>query len=401
MKPYKTIQDKFSLLNQQAEELILAKGMTKTATNVDDPLKLIHKLQVSQIEQELQIEELHRSQQELMQSKTDYTELYEFAPVGYITTDLKGLMFKANLTLAGMLSTERDNLINQPLSSFIHIDDQDIYYLHLRNLSDSKFRQTCELRLQKNDGSSLDVQIESTVILDKYGDPDKYHTIITNISDRKLAEKKLATSERRLATIIKTIPDIIYRLDEDGRITFISDAVKRYGYSPETLLGKSIIDLVYHKDKDKSKNRMNERRTTDRCISSFEVRLLDKDKKNIHFEIFSVSAVGLYSSKTPTENTFFGTQGIIRDVTERKQAEKEREEIISKLQDALENIKTLSGLVPICSNCKKIRDDEGYWNQIESYIEQHSQAIFNHGLCPICMKKTYGNKDWYKKNQKK
>ena len=221
------------------------------------------------------------------------------------------------------------------------------------------------------------------------------------ITDRKQVEEKLAASERRLDAIIKTVPDIIYRLDADGRITFISDAVKQYGYRPETLLGTSIIDLVYHEDKDKVKNRMNERRTGEVRTSSFEVRLLTKDQKNVLFEIFSVSAEGLYSSESPRHSTFLGTQGIARDITERKRAEEGRAKLINELQKALENVKTLSGLVPICANCKKIRDDNGYWNQIEAYIQKHSEATFSHGLCPECSDALYGKEKWYIKAKKK
>jgi len=79
------------------------------------------------------------------------------------------------------------------------------------------------------------------------------------------------------------------------------------------------------------------------------------------------------------------------DVTDRKREEEEREKLIQKLQAALAKVKTLSGLLPICSSCKKIRDDKGYWNQIEGYIRDHSEAEFSHGICPECAKKLYPN----------
>jgi len=72
-----------------------------------------------------------------------------------------------------------------------------------------------------------------------------------------------------------------------------------------------------------------------------------------------------------------------------KQAEKERDVLVRQLQDALANIKTLHGLLPICSSCKKIRDDHGYWNQVETYIGAHSDVEFTHGLCPECIEKLY------------
>ncbi len=223
----------------------------------------------------------------------------------------------------------------------------------------------------------------------------------TEVIVRKQAEKKLSASEKRLDAIIKTVPDIIYRLDADGRITFISDSVKQYGYQPEKLLETSVIDLVYHEDKEKAKDKLNERRTRDRKTESFEVRFLTKEQQNVTFEIFSVSAEGIYSSMTPSQDTFLGTQGIARDITERKLAEKERELLIKNLQKALESVKTLSGLVPICSSCKKIRDDNGYWNQIEAYVQKHSNAEFSHGICPDCSDRLYGDKDWYIKMKKK
>ncbi len=73
-----------------------------------------------------------------------------------------------------------------------------------------------------------------------------------------------------------------------------------------------------------------------------------------------------------------------REINERKRAERERAKLIHELQEALNKVKTLSGLLPICASCKKIRDDNGYWNQIEVYIRDHSEAEFSHSLCPDC-----------------
>ena len=75
--------------------------------------------------------------------------------------------------------------------------------------------------------------------------------------------------------------------------------------------------------------------------------------------------------------------------TELQAGNEERERLILELQDAFDQVKTLSGLLPICSSCKKIRDDEGYWNELEVYIQEHSEAVFSHGLCPGCAKKLY------------
>lgn len=105
----------------------------------------------------------------------------------------------------------------------------------------------------------------------------------------------------------------------------------------------------------------------------------------------SATASRLYDSN----GKVIGAIESLRDITNNKRTEQDREKLISKLQDAVAKIKTLSGLVPICANCKKIRDDNGYWNQIESYIQKHSEASFSHSMCPECSEKFYGKQDWY------
>jgi DNA-binding response OmpR family regulator len=74
---------------------------------------------------------------------------------------------------------------------------------------------------------------------------------------------------------------------------------------------------------------------------------------------------------------------------ERKKIENEKKRLINELKEALAKVKLLSGLIPICASCKKIRDDQGYWTQIEAYLKQHSEADFTHGICPDCMKELY------------
>lgn len=75
----------------------------------------------------------------------------------------------------------------------------------------------------------------------------------------------------------------------------------------------------------------------------------------------------------------------------------EKNKINAELQQSLQHVKRLQGILPICAKCKKIRDDKGYWNQIESYISRHSEADFSHGICPECAEKLYGNQDWFEK----
>ncbi|MDZ7723814.1 MAG: histidine kinase N-terminal 7TM domain-containing protein [candidate division KSB1 bacterium] len=101
-------------------------------------------------------------------------------------------------------------------------------------------------------------------------------------------------------------------------------------------------------------------------------------------KVFTVKCAVLQS------NTHSSGQLIVfRDITKRKQLEEERENLIVELQDALLQVKTLTGMLPICARCKKIRDDKGYWQSVEHYVQEHSDAVFSHGICPKCLSEMY------------
>lgn len=95
------------------------------------------------------------------------------------------------------------------------------------------------------------------------------------------------------------------------------------------------------------------------------------------------------SNVTASSGLLVGRMASFIDITKKKEIEADREKLINKLQDALNKIKTLRGIIPICASCKKIRDDSGYWNQIEIYIKNHSEADFSHSICPECAEKLY------------
>lgn len=164
---------------------------------------------------------------------------------------------------------------------------------------------------------------------------------------QKTAEVK-KTSER-LDSIIKTVPDIIYRLDSDGKITFVSDSVKNYGYEPEELLNTSIFSIIHPSYLEKVKHRINERRTGDRKTRELEVVILTKNMNYIPFEVkyrdlifsnsFELEAEGLYSKDNNGDMRFVGTQGILRDISQRKVAEK-------KLKESEKKFRTLAEYAP-------------------------------------------------------
>jgi PAS domain S-box-containing protein len=169
--------------------------------------------------------------------------------------------------------------------------------------------------------------------------------------------------------------------DLDGKIRFANTAFcKMFEYSSAQVIGKQAMDLFVGKEIrnfadlitiiDISKDDMVE--LTVRC------------GENRKF-VVEVAA----SSVTSSSGAVVGRMASFVDITRRKEVEAEKDNLISKLHDALRRIRTLRGIIPICAACKKIRDDQGIWNQIESYIRDHSDADFSHSICPECSKKLY------------
>jgi len=166
-------------------------------------------------------------------------------------------------------------------------------------------------------------------------------------TERKKTEEKLIEHWHTFTAITRNIPDIIYRLDQKGVITYISDVVTQYGYSIEELVGRNILEIICPDDKEKAMYRVNERRTGDRRTISFKIRLLKKDYTSISSEVelkgieseavFLIYAEGLYSTDKPEKKSFIGTQGVARDITERIQIEDELKKAKEYLQNIIES----------------------------------------------------------------
>ena len=168
-----------------------------------DILSLIEKLHIHQIELEMQNEELRQAQLELIKVRDNYSDLYDFAPVGYITLSEKGLILEANLISADMLGVERRLLIGEPFSRFITSDTQDVFYFHRKKLFETKNMQTCELKLLKKDGPQFHAQLECILIKDTEGNITQTRTAISDISERKRVEEALRNAHSELERRVK------------------------------------------------------------------------------------------------------------------------------------------------------------------------------------------------------
>src|SRR5208283_901385 len=203
-------------VRKRAEEILLKQqeGLKKILP-ADFP-KVVHELQVHQIELEMQNDELHRTQVELEATREKYFDLFDLAPVGYVSIDEKGIILEANLTAAALLVAERSNLLNQPLSRFIFGEDQDTYYLHHKRLFETRKRQDCRVRILKGDETQFWARMESVAAKGNNEAPVS-RTAISDITRRKELEEKLQQKYTELRSLSSHIQDA--REEERRNIT--------------------------------------------------------------------------------------------------------------------------------------------------------------------------------------
>ena len=204
------------------------------------------------------------------------------------------------------------------------------------------------------------------------------------LSKSREAAEAIRKNEEKYRDILDSIQEGYFELDLEANYTSANDANCRFlGYTREELIG---MNARQHSPSKENFKKLVKAYThlylTGEPIESLEVEASRKDGTRVFYE---TSVTLIRSSK----GNPIGFRGVSRDITERKKMEAEREKLIVELQKAISEIKQLSGMLPICASCKKIRNDEGYWEQIEDYIADHSDTEFSHGICPECEKKLY------------
>jgi two-component system cell cycle sensor histidine kinase/response regulator CckA len=191
-------KDTHSQLRQRAEQVLNRESADMKAFPGGDIQEMIHELQVHQIELEMQNEELRRTQIELEDSRNKYFDLYDLAPIGYLTVNEEGLIQEVNLTAADLLGVERRYLIKRAFSQFIALDFQDVFYLHRKRVFETRTRQSCELKLLKRGGTSFHVQVESVASQDAEGRLNQLRTSISDITELKQGEEERKQLEAQL-----------------------------------------------------------------------------------------------------------------------------------------------------------------------------------------------------------
>lgn len=182
----------------------------------------------------------------------------------------------------------------------------------------------------------------------------------------------------------------MYLFDQYGNFKRWNDNFEKVtGYGPNLIGKMTPLDFIVSNDRDIVKNAID--RVFKHGRATVEAGLSTVDGQTLPF---------LFTGYKFVQEGMSYLVGVGLDISQRVHSEKEKEKLIGRLKQSLSHVKQLSGLLPICASCKKIRDDKGYWNQIESYIRNHSEADFSHGLCPDCMETLYGDQAWYKRTNK-
>ena len=232
-------------------------------------------------------------------------------------------------------------------------------------------------------GNKRHVEVGAYPVLDEKGEIFKFIHVCKDVTERKRAEEALRESEESYRQLVEQPFDGVFVRSQD-KILFMNKAGARIlgVEDPSQFVGKSVLNFLHPDYHEFVRKRVQEVYETGKFVPLVEEKFIRFDGKVIDVE---VAATAFTYGGAPA------VQVIFRDITERKQAEEEREKLVHDLQKALSEVGTLKGILPICASCKKIRDDKGYWRQIEAYIRDHSEAEFSHGICPDCMKKLYGD----------
>jgi PAS domain S-box-containing protein len=241
--------EKSRSLRDRTERMLRQKQMP--GFEAYDPVnieRLIEELQIYQIELETQNEEMQRVYADLERSTLRYTTLFDFAPIGYLTTDENDSISEINLTGSELLGLERTQIIGQPIARFIHPDYQDSYYFHMRSVKESDEKVTSELCLKNQSLSESSGLIHLQFISSSDESGKGVKSAFIDITSRTRVQKELRENEKKLSSLFQASPAGIWVV-VDHRIAMVNDRIcSMLGYSQQELIGKSTRILFSNDD---------------------------------------------------------------------------------------------------------------------------------------------------------
>lgn len=316
--------------------------------------KLVHELQVYQIELEVQTEDLRRTQCELENLKDKYLHLYDFAPVGYVTVAEDGIIEEANLTACRLLKLDRRLLIHRPFSRFVSRDDQDAYYLFRRRLFETGSPQVCSIRLVSRSDEVFHAQLIAAVTEETADRPVHCRIAIHDITQSKLAQEALQRSEAMLRAVLQQMPSGVTARDaRTGELVVSNEAARR-------LMG-ALVDLpqqfeFYRASDPGGRPYRNEELPISRSMATGEV----VDAEEVDMERRDGSRITLSISSAPVcdpDGRILMGVGVFHDITDRKKGEQERNQTMARLAEYARMLEQAQVFV------RDMDDRIVYWNE--------------------------------------
>lgn len=294
-----------------------------------DAQRLLHELQVHQIELELQNEELRRANKAKV-VLAQHTDLYDFAPVSYFTLDRVGTVRQVNLPGARLLGVNRSQLMNRRFSLFVSDDFRPIFNSFLKQVFTGQASASCETPILREGHPPFWVHLEAKVA----EDGQECRIVVMDITERKQAEEALLQSEKKYREIIEGLNECVFRLSfPDGNYNYISPAVRSvFGYSEEDFLHTPrFVSTIIHPDsaayiKEKWNDFIN-----DRVHQTLEYKIIDPEGNE---RWIRQSNKGIYDGN----GKIIGAEGICRNITEQKKAEDKiryQAELLQNVSDAV------------------------------------------------------------------
>lgn len=323
-----------------------------------------------------------RTERLLRLSEERYRVIFENTLMGIYQSTPEGSYIMVNQAFARIFG------YNSP-SELVHSSMHTAQGLY----ANSEDRKQCMEQVRKQGYCRLEVQIKhrdgtlgwvlnhAHAIRDKQGHVKYYEGFVADITEKKMALQALEESQASMVIAFRANPaPVIISTIDDGRFIDVNERLlQMLGYTREELIGRTVYDLAIWAD---SQARSAMIRKFLRQGFLREELIQFRTKSGDIRDIFWSAEIIKYQGRDVILSLPY-------DITERKRALEEKEKLFEALKKALADVKKLSGLLPICASCKKIRNDEGYWEQIEVYIKEHSEADFSHGICPDCVRKLY------------